>query len=422
MSLSLHSNHISTHFNSWQYVFSIALQRNTVVKGYIIMETQNEVIVLDSDSDEDNDDRKITAAANPPYSKMKRRRHNDNNEVQYLTCNHDARKRQYKSQSEANKVVQRMRSQGLDKKGTLRSYYNDRTGLYHIGNGKWKDEGDSAKDGSSSAGKYNWKQHLPQNKKQKTINSSSHTNTKPSSTSNRRAPIDTTQFMSKYHHPKNIAASQGKDPYTTITTSYSKTHGLYRQKQVDDEIQRIRTNKSPSSSKITIQFNSTTNVVSVYHHHHHCLDVQFTSSKEFKMGGKGRVIWLWKEWETATDERVMKSVIAVLDSTWVVDSSIGNSDKQKQEDSKQNKISSLFNNKKKCNEMSSTTVTESADDDKRKRAAMAAESRISGMDQQKEEEVEQSHGEKTIKKRPRVLLKHTEKKDELEIIDLVDSD
>lgn len=240
--------------------------------------TQNEVIVLDSDSDEDDGDRKITAAANPPYNKRKRRHNdsNDNNEVQYLTCNHDARKRQYKSQSEANKVVERMRSQGLDKKGTLRSYYNDCTGLYHIGNGKWKDEGDSAKDGSSSVGKYNWKQHLPQNKKQKFIHSSSnttHSNTKPSSTTHRRIPIDTSHFMSKYHHPKNIAASQGKDPYTTITTSYSKIHGLYRQKQVDDEIQRIRTNKQPSSSKISIQYNSTTNVVSAYHHHHHCLDL-----------------------------------------------------------------------------------------------------------------------------------------------------
>jgi len=393
------------------------------------METQNEVIVLDSDS-EDDGDRKIRAAANPPHNKRKRRRHHNSidDEVQYLTCNHDARKRQYKSQSEANKVVERMRNQGLDKKGTLRSYYNDRTGLYHIGNGKWKDGGDSAKDGGSrSAGKYNWKQHLPQNKKQqKFIHSSSHSNvSSSSSTSNRRTPIDTSHFMSKYHHPKNIAASQGKDPYTTITTSYSKTHGLYRQKQVDDEIQRIRTHKQPSSSKITIQFNSTTNVLSAYHHHHHCLNVQFASSKEFQMGGKGRVVWFWTEYETATDERVMKSVIAALDSSWVDDSSVGNSDKQKQENSKQSKISSMFNKKKKCNEMSSTTVTESADDDKRKRAAMAAESRMSGIyhhQKQIEDVVEKSHGDEMKKKKPMLLLKHTEKKGEVEVIDLVDSD
>jgi len=389
----------------------------------------NEVIVLDSDSDEEDGDRKIRAAANPPHNKRKRR-HNDNNdsnEVQYLTCNHDARKRQYKSQSEANKVVERMRNQGLDKKGTLRSYYNDRTGLYHIGNGKWKDGGDSAKDGGSKAavGKYNWKQHLPQNKKQKSTNPSSHSNiSSSSSTSNRRTPIDTSHFMSKYHHPKNIAASQGKDPYTTITTSYSKIYGLYRQKQVDDEIQRIRTHKQPSSSKITIQFNSTTNVLSMYHHHHHCLDLQFTSFKEFQMGGKGRVVWFWTEYETATDERVMKSVIAALDSSWVDKSSVGNSDKQKQEDSKQSKISSLFKKKKKCNEMSSTTVTESADDDKRKRAAMAAESRMSGIyhhQKQIEDVVEKSHGDE-MKEKKSMLLKHTEKKGEVEVIDLVDSD
>jgi len=396
------------------------------------METQNEVIVLDSDSDEDRDDRKIRAAANPPHNKRKRRHHHNsiNNEVQYLTCNHDARKRQYKSQSEANKVVERMRNQGLDKKGTLRSYYNDRTGLYHIGNGKWKDDGDSAKDdGSRSAGKYNWKQHRPQNKKQrKIINTSSHnTIMSSSSPTHRRTPIDTSHFMSKYHHPKTIAASQGKDPYTTITTSYSKIYGLYRQKQVDDEIQRIRTHKQPSSSKITIQFNTKTNVLSAYHHHHHCLDILFTSSKEFQMGGKGRVIWFWAEYETATDERVMKSIIAALDSTWVDESSVGSDEEAKQGgDTKQSKISSMFNKKEKSNEMSSndrTTATESADDDKRKRVAMAAESRISGIyqNQKEEEEVEKSHGEETIKKRPRVLLKHTEKK-KLEIIDLVDSD
>ena len=366
--------------------------------------TQNEVIVIDSDSDDDatNNDRNIK----PSNNKRKRRYNNDNDEVQYLSCNHDARKRQYKSQSEANKVVERMRNQGLDKKGTLRSYYNDRTGLYHIGNGKWKDEGDSAKDGSSGlAGKYNWKQHLPQNnKKQKSsiISSShiTHSNTKPiTATNNRRTPIDISHFMSKYHHPKNIAASQGKDPYTTITTSYSKIHGLYRQKQVDDEIQRIRTHKQPSSSKITIQFNSTTNVVSAYHHHHHCLDIQFTSFKEFQMGSKGRVIWFWKEWETATDERVMKSIIAVLDSTWIDSSCVGSSE-AKQEGNKQSKISSMFN--KKSGDSSSTTATKSANHDKRTRVAMAAESRMSGIDhQQKGQEAEKCH-DKVMKKPPTV--------------------
>ena len=69
---------------------------------------------------------------------------------------------------------------------------------------------------------------------------------------------------------------------------------------------------------------------------------------------KGRVVWLWKEWETATDERVMKSVIAALDSTWVDESSVDSSDKQKQEDSRQSKISSMFK-KKKCGDSSTAT-------------------------------------------------------------------
>ncbi len=91
-----------------------------------------------------------------------------------------------------------------------------------------------------------------------------------------RPPIDTAAFMSKYHHPMNVdAADGGSNSRATISTSYSRTHGLYRQKQVDDEIERVRAGKKPSSSKITITI-SPTNLLTMYHHHHHCLDVQLT--------------------------------------------------------------------------------------------------------------------------------------------------
>ena len=125
--------------------------------------------------------------------------------------------------------------------------------------------------------------------------------------------IDTSHFMAKYYHPKNIAAARGESSgvRATITTPYSKSNGLYRQKQVDDEIERIRNYKKPSSSKITVTIDSTTRLLRLYHHHHHCLDVQLTERK-----GKGRVVWFWNQWETATDERVMKGAIAALDSSW----------------------------------------------------------------------------------------------------------
>mmetsp|Transcript_3732 Transcript_3732/g.7844 ORF Transcript_3732/g.7844 Transcript_3732/m.7844 type:complete len:224 (-) Transcript_3732:325-996(-) len=129
-----------------------------------------------------------------------------------------------------------------------------------------------------------------------------------------RPPIDTTTFMSRYHHPKNVAAAKGNQTegqWATIATAYSKAKGMYRQKQVDDEIERMRSFKKPSSSKITITIDSS-NLMRIYHHHHHCLDIQLEGGR----GGKGRVVWIWREWETATDERVMKGVIAAMDSSW----------------------------------------------------------------------------------------------------------
>mmetsp|Transcript_3622 Transcript_3622/g.9233 ORF Transcript_3622/g.9233 Transcript_3622/m.9233 type:complete len:175 (+) Transcript_3622:95-619(+) len=124
--------------------------------------------------------------------------------------------------------------------------------------------------------------------------------------------IDTSRFMSRYHHPKNVAASMGNNLYAraAIATPYSKARGLYRQKQVDEEIERIRSCKRPSSSKITVTIGPA-NVLRMYHHHHHCLDIQLTSRR-----GKGRVVWFWEGWETATDERVMKGAIAALESSW----------------------------------------------------------------------------------------------------------
>lgn len=92
--------------------------------------SSNEVIVLDSD-----DDIKVVEKRSSPANKGKKC---DRDEVQYVTCNHDSRKRRYKSQEEADKVVKRMRDQGADPDGTLRSYSNERKGAYFVGNGKWK--------------------------------------------------------------------------------------------------------------------------------------------------------------------------------------------------------------------------------------------------------------------------------------------
>ena len=80
---------------------------------------------------------------------------------------------------------------------------------------------------------------------------------------------------------------------------------------MDYEIHRIRSYKKPSSSKITITIDSSTSLLTMHHHHHHCLDFQLSSRS-----GKGKVVWFWKEWEKATDERVMKGAIAALDESW----------------------------------------------------------------------------------------------------------
>ena len=179
--------------------------------------------------------------------------------------------------------------------------------------------------------------------------------------------------MSKYYHTKNAAAARG-DPNSnsraTVTTPYSKKHGLYRQKQVDGEIERIRAYKKPSSSsKITITIGPT-NLLTMHHHHHHCLDVQLTSRS-----GKGRVVWFWEGWETATDERVMKGVISALDSSW------SESDVHDADATKGGVANSV---EKKGASKSPATIKRflgNADDqpsagEKRKRAASAAESRM----------------------------------------------
>ena len=222
--------------------------------------------------------------------------------------------------------------------------------------------------------------------------------------------------MSKYFHPKNIAASLGKDPYTTISTSYSKAHGLYRQKQIDDEIHRILNKKKPSSSKITIIISpSNTNLLSMYHHHHHCIDIQLLDGKKKNSNSKGRVVWFWNEWETATDERIMKGFIAALDSTWVDPSNTtttstcssgsgsgnkskrecnvgsggsGNGKKKRKASVQQSIIDSCITNSQKCmrrdddemsrnsSKMNNNNHTSIDAGEKRKRAALAAESRM----------------------------------------------
>ena len=49
--------------------------------------------------------------------------------------NHDHQKRQYRTQDEADRIIARMRSQGKDSMGTLRSYYNPDYGKWFVGNG-----------------------------------------------------------------------------------------------------------------------------------------------------------------------------------------------------------------------------------------------------------------------------------------------
>jgi hypothetical protein len=48
--------------------------------------------------------------------------------------NHDHQKRQYRTQDEADMIISRMRSQGKDTMGTLRSYYNPDYGKWFVGN------------------------------------------------------------------------------------------------------------------------------------------------------------------------------------------------------------------------------------------------------------------------------------------------
>eukprot|EP00956_Cyclotella_meneghiniana_P009618 scaffold13283_cov82-Cyclotella_meneghiniana.AAC.5 len=48
--------------------------------------------------------------------------------------NHDHQKRQYRSQCEAEEVILKMRMQGQDDEGTLRSYYNPDYDAWFVGN------------------------------------------------------------------------------------------------------------------------------------------------------------------------------------------------------------------------------------------------------------------------------------------------
>ncbi|KAL9189029.1 hypothetical protein ACHAXT_011519 [Thalassiosira profunda] len=211
-----------------------------------------------------------------------------------------------------------------------------------------------------------------------------------------RPPIDTSAFMSKYHHPMNVAAAKG-DPNSraTISTAYSRAHGLYRQKQVDDEIERIRAGKKPSSSKITVTI-SPTNLLTLYHHHHHCLDVQLTSR-----GGKGRVVWFWSAWEKATDERVLKGAIAALDSSWTDEGESNDGDSVRNQGSTSGKKQSIiaWGGKAVASAVAAAASAqpEPNADAKRKRAAIAAESRI---------------GQANKRAKP--------KQDDVEVVDLLD--
>lgn len=51
--------------------------------------------------------------------------------------NHDDQKRRYICQEDAEEVIRRMRRQGKDPNGTLRSYYNPDYGSWFVGNGTY---------------------------------------------------------------------------------------------------------------------------------------------------------------------------------------------------------------------------------------------------------------------------------------------
>lgn len=144
--------------------------------------------------------------------------------------------------------------------------------------------------------------------------------------------------------------------------------------------------------------NSNSMVLQAYHHHHHILDIQLPSSSSAsslsssleRRSGKGRVVWFWKEWETATDERVMKGVIAALDSSWIdpiITGKKGTGNNAEQGDSSNGNnassstgsSSSGSSDEKHRGETKTVASTSVADffqpGEKRKRAALAAEYR-----------------------------------------------
>ncbi|GMH90891.1 hypothetical protein TL16_g11899 [Triparma laevis f. inornata] len=103
-------------------------------------------------------------------------------------------------------------------------------------------------------------------------------------------------FLSKWYHAKN------------------KNNPLppRRQKQVSTELSRILRSGSsplPFPSKIHFQIDvgQCKNML-IFHHHHH-LALKWVLPSENFGGGP---IWIWEDWETSTDERVMKAVILEL--------------------------------------------------------------------------------------------------------------
>mmetsp|Transcript_35946 Transcript_35946/g.58607 ORF Transcript_35946/g.58607 Transcript_35946/m.58607 type:complete len:219 (+) Transcript_35946:178-834(+) len=128
-------------------------------------------------------------------------------------------------------------------------------------------------------------------------------------------------FLQTYHHPKNITFMKGGGGYNPIQppSSYAAKNGPHRQSQVDKEIKRILKNgSSPQKSKdqSKIHITVTADRLFVFHHHHHkaiVLKMPPPSSTHTNNNNeKWQLLWWWRDYEVATDERVMKAMMAGL--------------------------------------------------------------------------------------------------------------
>ena len=122
-------------------------------------------------------------------------------------------------------------------------------------------------------------------------------------------------FLSSYHHPKNVAFTRGGGYNNSLVplSKYASTHGPHRQAQVDKELKKILRARGPAKSKdgSKIHVTVTSDRLFLFHHHRHPC-IRFLLPPPGSVNGKWTLLWWWDTYETATDERVMKAVMAGL--------------------------------------------------------------------------------------------------------------